>query len=181
MGSNNKVEAMFGLICSEKGYVNLFRASVYLATFYLVSAFSVLDKALPIELQSVEYKAKVEYKLKQEISFKELQCNIRSETYVDCVKAKHRHGEKNSILHGLEAVHNVTKYLMTITFGLTVIGFIGTPFIKREASTNKTNTISYNVVVKDEKHGVGISYNVVVKDGKYGDSIVHEEISGSSR
>lgn len=165
MGLKDKIGTIFGLICNEKGYTNLFKASVYLTTFYLVSAFNVLDKSLPIEFQAVEYKAKVEYKLKQEISFKDLQCNLRSETYVDCVKAKHRHGLNSSILKGLEAVHFVTEYLLYITSVLTIVGFFGSPFLKRESSTDKTKTISFDVVVEDKKYVCSVS---------------HEESSGPS-
>ena len=116
-------------ITSEAGYSALFKAFIVIAALYMITLIKVAGLALPIESDAHKLKYAVEYELKKEIDFSDLECKFEMKSYQDCKLAIYKKDIITISLKALVVFQELLKGLAFLTGMLSAIGFVGNPYI----------------------------------------------------
>lgn len=113
----------FDSISRKECYAGLFKASVAIATLYLVSIVQVLGLVIPIEADAQKYRHEVEYELKMEVEFKDLECSFEMQSYEACRLALYNNNLSTGAMEAYKLFVDLLGCLVIVFFSISAIGF----------------------------------------------------------
>lgn len=129
---NKITDYIMQLICSEKGYISLFKAMIFLLGFSLL-AISQTGKEL-YDKDITSYRALVSIEVGEGKPFKDVTCaTLDSAKQIECKVAKY---QRNTVISAIDLLNKIVELSFYIAFGcglLSIIGFLAHPFFKESS------------------------------------------------